>query len=329
MSEGSLISEQLIVAKNNHYGLTRDIALLRAAVDKAGGNARHAPHNGRRLLDRLMRKATAGDIIHIERVFPGWFSAGTRNLLIPNQERFPRRHLGRLQGIDRVLAKTRHAEEIFSALGVPTTYIGFTSEDRRDEAVEKDWNRFFHLAGGSTLKGTEDVLALWEAHPEWPELVLVQKAENAPSNVPANVTLLSGHIDDSELKRLQNNCGIHLCPSRAEGWGHHIVEALSVGAVVVTTDAPPMNEHVDVSCGVLVGAKRSEPRHLGRSFFVDREALAAAIEQLLAMPAAEKAKLGQGARRRYEEIDASFSKHLGEAVSAAQDRSRVRAVQHS
>jgi glycosyltransferase involved in cell wall biosynthesis len=176
--------------------------------------------------------------------------------------------------------------------------------------VAKDFNRFFHLAGGSTLKGTEDVIALWAQHPEWPELSLVQRQSIAAGAVPKNVNLISGYMDDTALQVLQNGCGVHLCPSRAEGWGHHLVEGLSVGAVVVTTDAPPMNEHVDAGCGVLVPFERSEPRHLGTNFYVDPRALEAAIERIIAMPDAEKRMLGEAARRRYEAIDSGFRKRV-------------------
>lgn len=296
----------LLVARSNNYGLTRDAEILAAAIAESGGASAFAETRQRSLIERLFRRGRAEHILHVERVFPRWFTAAGQNWLIPNQERFPRRHLGRLRRIDRVLAKTRHAEGIFAALGRPVSYLGFTSEDRRDGAVEKDWSRFFHLAGGSTLKGTEDVLALWEAHPEWPELVLVQKQANAPASVPVNVTLISGYIEDDRLRQLQNGCGIHLCPSRSEGWGHNILEALSVGSVAVVTDAAPMNEHVDAECGVLVPAARSEPRHLGTSFFVDRAALERAIERLIAMADGDKAGIGAAARKRYETIDRDF-----------------------
>jgi glycosyltransferase involved in cell wall biosynthesis len=246
----------------------------------------------------------------MERAFPQWRSAGDAHWLVPNQERFPKRQLRHLAWIDHVLAKSLHGAEIFDALGARARHVGFTSVDRLDPSVAKDWNSFLHLAGASTLKGTEDILDLWRHHPEWPELVLVQKAENAPRTVPANVRLLSGYLDDSELQKLQNACGLHLCPSRAEGWGHHIIEGLSVGAVVVTTDAPPMNEHVLASNGILVAFERQEPRHLGTSFFVDRKKLEAAIEAILAMPATEKARLGTAARERYMAIDMAFRRNL-------------------
>lgn len=301
------LPDWLLIARSNAYGLTRDAAILGAAIEAAGSESEFASTRARGTIERLLRRRRARGILHIERAFPRWYSAAAeRNWLVPNQERFPRRHIGRLDHIDRVLTKTRHAEQIFTSLGLPVVHLGFTSPDRRDIRIPRDWTRFFHLAGGSTLKGTEDILSLWAKHPDWPELVLVQKAANAPISVPGNVTLAPGYLDDAGLSALQNRCGVHLCPSRAEGWGHHIVEALSVGAVTLVTDAPPMNEHVDAGCGVLVRAVRSEPRHLGTSHFVDHRALEAAVEAIIAMPASRKGELGDAARRRFEAIDRDF-----------------------
>ena len=312
----------LLVARNNNYGLTRDAEILAAAISEVGCISEFAATRERSLVERLFRRKRAEHVVHIERVFPHWFSAARKNWLIPNQERFPRRHLSRLRSIDKVLVKTRHAERIFAEMNLPVSYLGFTSEDRFDATVEKNWNRFFHLAGGSTLKGTEEVLALWEHHPEWPELVLVQKEANAPARVPVNVTLISGFVEDDRLRHLQNECGIHLCPSRSEGWGHHILEAMSVASVAVVTDAAPMNEHVDAECSILVATSGSEPRHLGINFFVDRNALESAIEKILSLADEAKAKLGQAARARYQSIDRGFHERVLAIFSEAGNHPR-------
>ncbi len=302
----------LIVARANRYGLERDARLLRSALGPE--RTAYAATRTRGLVSWLLRRQHAPTILHLERVHPGWISAAARNLLLPNQERFPRRHINRLGDVDLVLAKTHHAAGIFSALGRPTAYFGFTSMDRQDPSVPKNWMRFLHLAGGSTLKGTEDIVALWRAHPEWPELVVIQKAEHASAAIAPNITLLPGYLSDSDLRWQQNACGIHLCPSRAEGWGHHLVEGLSVGAVVVTTDGPPMNEMVIPGCGILVPVASSTQRHLGTCYHVDTSALERSIETLLAMTDEEKATIGSVARRRYEEIATGFAERVRSVV---------------
>lgn len=304
----------LIVARDNAYGLSEDIKLFTAAFEEIGFTVSSASPK-RHVWDRLFSKKRYDIILHIERVAPAWCRAGRKNLLAPHQERYPRRQIGRLKQIDLVLAKTRHAEDIFTALGVPTTRTSFTSPDKFIPGIEKDWHGFIHLAGGSTLKGTTDILAVWEKHPEWPELVLVQKEKNAPKSVPRNVSLHSGYLAEETLGELRNSCGIHLCPSRSEGWGHYIMEAMACGAVVVSTDGPPMNELVSRQTGFLVDYARTEPRHLGTNYCVDQAALEKTIQTILATPADILADMGQRARADFVTRRPGFITRLDEALT--------------
>ncbi len=134
--------------------------------------------------------------------------------------------------------------------------------------------------------------------------------------VPGNVTLMRTYMDLSDLRRLQNSCGIHLCPSRSEGWGHYISEAMSCGAVVITTDAPPMNEIIDATIGVLVPYGRQETRHLGHCYFVNSGKLIDAITRVLAMGIDAKAELGRAARQRFDENDRQFRDRIGAFFNA-------------
>lgn len=306
----------LIVSRNNRYGLSADALILKAALERLGLAASIATPRSRPLWDRLRRKQTADLVLHLERIFRSWTSAGALNAAVPNQERYPRSHIGKLRRVDMVWAKTRHAEAIFSALGCATRHIGFTSPDRGERGVAKRWDRFLHVAGGSTLKGTAGIVALWERHPEWPELVIVQKADNAPKVNLANVRVVSRYLPDHELRRLQNECGVHLCTSSAEGWGHYILEGMSCASLVVTTDAPPMNEHIRPGTGILIPYSGTEPRHLGTNFFFDSGKLEAAIAQLVRMPDDAKAAIGRNAALRFAEIDRAFPASLETALEA-------------
>lgn len=296
----------IILGRRNGVGLDQDAALLTSALEARGVTV-SAPRL-RHPADALSPRFRADVAFHLERVAPWWWRRQARfHVLIPNQERYPDRLLGKLARIDLVLCKTRHAEEIFRRLHPRVEYLGFTSPDRLDPAVNPDYRKFFHLAGRSTLKNTELLLELWAKHPEWPVLTLVQHPDNAPRSVPPNVDLLNRRVDDAGLRALQNSHGIHLCPSLSEGWGHYIAEGMSCRAVVVTTDAPPMNELISPERGVLVPFRRSERRHLGTNFFADPAALEAAVNSLADMPDERKILLGNAAREWFLENHRCFT----------------------
>jgi glycosyltransferase involved in cell wall biosynthesis len=304
-----------IIARTNGVGLDRDVDLIHDALTADGFDVTVSHCRGISPLRRFFPGKPRFDAnIFLERVFPRWFGSAHTNLLIPNQERFPKRHLPHLKKIDHVLCKSRHAEEIFSGLGHSTDYIGFTSTDLLDESTSPDYQSFFHLAGRSTLKGTETILALWQKHPEWPELTVVQCKENAPEQVPANVTLITDYIPHEEIKQLLNRHGVHLCTSLSEGWGHYIVEAMSCKAVVVTTDAPPMNELISPARGVPIPYNRSEPRHLGTNFHIDPDKLEKNIQQLLLMSPEKKQTYGDNARTWFEQNDTQFKETLPKII---------------
>lgn len=304
-----------IISKNNGYGLTVDAEILANALKELGIPATVAQPGDRPWPDRFLRRRKFDFIFHLERVYPAWISASRVNILIPNQERFPKRHIGRLGNVDLVLAKTAHARDIFASLGCKTALVGFESRDLQDPTIEKDWRKFLHVAGGSTLKGTEDILELWSRHPEWPELMLVQKQANIAKSLPANVRAAPGFLSENQLHDLMNSCGIHLCPSRSEGWGHYIHEALGCGAVVITTDAPPMNEFVNSKTGVVVETNRSEARHLGTNYFVAPSSLEAAIQSQLAVNTDELEEMGRRARQSFLDNRKAFHERLGVAIA--------------
>ncbi|HEY0178506.1 MAG TPA: glycosyltransferase [Dokdonella sp.] len=322
-----------VVARDNGAGLSRDLEILERALVEAGfevvvsaigqGGLRRLAQRVRvqaGLLRRGWRGGAAARRFDVnlmdERVRPEYFGLARRNVLLPHPEWFRAEWTGALGSVDRVFVKTRHAVPLFEALGCAVDFVGFTSLDRLRREVPRE-PVFFHLAGRSGNKGTQPLLEAWSRHPEWPTLTVVQRAKlKLPEPRPANLQVVTEYLDDAALRELQNRHVFHVCPSETEGFGHHLVEAMSVGAVVLATDAPPMNEMVTPQRGVLAPYARTGTQRLATTYFVDAAGVEAAVERMLALTPDARASLGAEARAWYERNDREFRRRLADAVAA-------------
>ena len=321
-----------LIARDNGFGLSRNLHLLHDALAAAGfdvtisgirrGALRKVLHPARLRARTLARRLAGRDPQHwdanlmLERVRPEYLATARRNVLLPHPEWFDERDRRWLPRLDRAFVLTRHAVPIFASLGLKTEYTGFTSEDRSDPSVPRE-RAFFHLAGRSANKGTETLLATWRRHPGWPRLTVLQSPRAAREIVQAsNITHRVDYIADDELKRIQNAHRFHLCPSETEGFGHYLVEAMGVGAVVATLDAPPMNEMVTPERGALIPPSRTGTQSLATTYFYDEIALERAVERLLATSDAELERMGTAARTWFEDNDRAFRVRIAEAVRA-------------
>lgn len=272
--------------------------------------------------------------LFLESIDPDFIPHARINCLIPNPEWFRDENRPFISKMDWVLCKTRSAVGAFQPLTAHTRYVGFSSMDRREPHIRRDDELvFLHAAGGSRWKGTAPVVEVWRRHPEWPRLHVLRSdalygGEPVEQLMAApNIEFVTGRLDDATWKRYQNACLVHLCPSEAEGFGHLIVESMSCGAVVVTTDGAPMNELVTPERGLLVRAARSEPMALATRYFVDSLDLERQVACILAMSPDDRRRLGDSARRWYESQCASFAAELtgfiAEAKAVAVSRSGV------
>ncbi len=314
-----------IVSCDNGTGLSRDLGLMAEALALGGQRVQQLGFSRGKLTRQVQevgaRLAYAfGHRVHTqvfsERVYPGCLGLAERNLLVPNPEWFLPQWLPLLPRFEAVLCKTRHAEVAFRRLGCRTRYIGFTSRDRHDPAVPRRY-AFFHLAGRSTAKGTRVLLETWQRHPHWPQLTVVQNPRSAGDPVRAdNIAHRIAYLDDAELRTLQNAHLFHLCPSEVEGFGHSLMEAMSVGAVTLTTDAEPMNELVTEARGLLLPPARSHVQRLASYHYVDHAGIEAGVERALALSALQRASLSRAARRHFCRNDAAFAARFQAAVLA-------------
>ncbi len=313
----------LLVGWRNRAGLARDLAILADVLAPAGHAIDVQGSTPPRRLARLWRRLRAGGppydlALFVERAVPQWMTLARRNALLPNPEWHEAAPFH--AGLDAILCKTRSAEALFAAGHPRACYVGFTSLEPAVEAgpaADRPWGAL-HIAGRSPNKGTAGLIQAWGRHPEWPTLTLVAWREYLPlpTSLPGNVTVIDQYVDDLTLARLQRAHRIHLCPSEAEGYGHTIAEALACGAVVVTTDAPPMNELVGPERGLLVPWRESEPVRFGTRYLPDPDALEAAIGDVLAWDQARLDEVGRAGRRWFEDQDRAFRARLPRVIEA-------------
>ena len=307
-----------LVSTHYPYGLLQDVSILKESFERLDYDVRCFDNKDRSPWDVLRFKKTSQTIVHIAQIQRRWLNAGRKHILIPNQESFQQDRAWALRFFDKILVKSQHSRECFGNIHPNIVFTGFTSKDIFIEGVEKDWMSFFHVSTDFIRKGTQEIVRLWQRHPEWPQLVLKVTRREHLDAIGPNMTVVDGYLPYEQLVDMQNRYGLHLCPSRSEGWGHTLVEAMSSGALVVTTDAPPMNEIVTSETGRLVPYRNTIPRRLGTDFLVDVDALEAAIVELVGMPVEAKQALGQAARARYFLLDKAFRERLAEVFAGAE-----------
>jgi glycosyltransferase involved in cell wall biosynthesis len=326
-----------LIGKSNGVGLSRDFDLLEGALRAAGCevSAQRCERRERRrrravstwmaakarrlpFIARRTSSSVRWDLnVMLEHVWPQFLHQARHNVLVPNPEWCDRRDRSFFDAIDRLWTKSAMAEQLFRALGCATFHIGFDSEERLCAEVGRE-AKFLHLAGRSPLKGTQRLLSLWRRHPEWPTLTVIENDampdKSAAIRDSHNILYRRGYMSDETLRQLQNAHRFHVCPSEAEGWGHYIAEAMSVRAITITTDAPPMNELVRPERGVLVAGQGGAQHNLARLVCFDEAALEQAIARCLSLRTEELEALGSAARAWFLANKGGFAARIAAAI---------------
>ncbi|KAG9407905.1 hypothetical protein AC1031_021143 [Aphanomyces cochlioides] len=267
----------------------------------------------------------------------------------------PNIEMGQLQApeywsADAILCKTaicaRRATKWFKQNGNPRKarvfYTRHSSADiatlakwRSGEKVVKNFTNvvFAHASGGSPFKGTHQVFGCWMSRPDFPPLkVVIDKGryndahkEQWDKRVQESNGRVQVHVDGMDAQQygtLLADTSYFLCPSTMEGYGHYLNQARAAGALIVTTDLPPMNEFLNPESAVLVPVTRRTHPHmlLGGGFegehpliedeggligdFSDGD-LCNAVDRLLELSIAEREAMAARSRKQYD-IDTRF-----------------------
>ena len=92
---------------------------------------------------------------------------------------------------------------------------------------------------------------------------------------------------------------------------------MGLAAIVLSTDAPPMNELVTDDRGILVAYDRTSQQGLGTNYYASVASIEAGVERLLAMDEQKKQRLRDNARAWFHDNHAQFTAALPKAAAIA------------
>lgn len=269
-----------LISNDNGAGLSKDMLILESLLTK---------HEVQRV--HYTERPPRADVnIFLELLkFPEWLDSAAVNILIPNLEWFYPKWLKTAQRMDAVFCKTRDAETWFMSHGCNAVYTGFTSVDMGVASIRE--RVFIHVAGKSISKGTKELIAGFGMLGNEFELCLIGGNNPRMSNIHWH-----SYADDVLLREMIRSYAFHLCPSLAEGWGHYIHEAKSCGAVILTTDADPMNTFFERRDGFFCKTQISRPHHAGVFHQPKPESIAEEVRKMAALTDAQIAEIGKRVR---------------------------------
>lgn len=206
-------------------------------------------------------------IERIEEIDEKYFLNSKKNIMMVNIDLFITTNL-LTKYINLYICKTKYTEnclnDLISKKKINEAKLLFTKHTtlpdnlyRHD--IKKNYKYFLHSAGKSHFKNTYILIMTWLKY-KLPPLVITcylrcfnhMMRKLSEKNIKFDLGELKKHniiffnykLKNEKLIFYKNYCGIHICTSEKEGYGHYLNEGRIVKAVIITIDGKPMNEFV-------------------------------------------------------------------------------------
>lgn len=187
--------------------------------------------------------------IFLEVINPIHFGYAAKNIWIPNPEWTYKSWKPYLEMVDEIWVKTREAEKKFKSLtSKPVKYIGWTSLPKGYEE-KKNYHKAFVCVGKNIFRHPQlliDAYASAEDNGSFPELHIPYDSKVfsvvVPDSCKEKIKTYPSVLKQKEYDELLDECGLAICLSGAEGFGHAVNEAISNGCNLLLSDIMPFRE---------------------------------------------------------------------------------------
>ena len=246
----------LISNHRKNTGLSQDVNIVRGLLTAIFNETVQI-----QLVQYVQPQCQEADInIFFEVVNPSLLSYAGKNIWIPNHECTFDTWVPYMNMMNEIWAKTHEAERIFKQL-TPThvRYIGWTSLNKQFPA-KKNYHHAFVPLGKNQNR---EIDVLFQAYintrrtnrllySRLPTLHVVSwRKLEVPEELADDVVLHNKILSDKEYDDLLAECGLTICISKAEGFGHAVNEGMASGCNLILSSIPPFVEDIvgDVNVG--------------------------------------------------------------------------------
>ena len=240
----------LISNHRKNTGLSHDVNIMRGLL-----TAIFDKHVQIQLVHYVQPQCQEADInIFLEVVNPSLLSYAANNIWIPNHEWTFDTWIPYMNMMNEIWVKTHEAERIFKEL-TPThvRYIGWTSLNKQfpekknyNKAIVplgKNQNREIDVLFQAYINICRTEPLLYSRLPTL-HVVVSWKQVDVPEEIAEYVVVHNKILSDKDYDDLLAECGLCVCLSKAEGFGHAVNEAMASGCNLILSSIPPFVEDV-------------------------------------------------------------------------------------
>jgi hypothetical protein len=303
-------------------GLTQDAMILRGMLTHKYGESVQI-----RKIHHVFPQCPEAEMnIFIEIINPCLFSYALKNVWIPNPEWTYNAWLPYFNMVDEVWSKTKHGVDIMTPYCPNVKYIGWTSIDKVFQP-KKNYHKAIVLVGKNVYRNPKPVIQAYlkikTSNPNLYSLLpslSIPYDPNAisfhyPPGLDDKITILDKVLTESEYDSLLNECGLAICTSAAEGFGHAVNEAMSSGCNLIVSNIPPFMELTNYR-GIFLntGEKTKHPSCLGDIVDVSVHDLMVKLSDYVYLNLEYKKSVSLQNREIYENHHADFLKQMPEVL---------------
>ena len=297
-----------------HTGLHKDTQILRGVLSAVFGkeiSLACVPH-----VHPHCEEADAN--IFLEVMNPSLLPYARKNIWIPNIEWTYKTWKPYLDMVDEIWVKTKEMEDSFS--GITKTLIrniGWTSIDKVwDTDMKKNYFKGIVPVGKNIYRHPRPLFQAYmriqqensQLYSKLPTLNVVFSPDHIAVTVPPQiedkVVLKSEVLKEKDYDELIKECGLCVCLSLAEGYGHAVNEAMSVGCNLILSPIRPFKEGLALEgAGIRYGEVLNtveQPECFGTLVDTKIASIVSALEEYVDMTFKERRAGSEHVRAQYE-----------------------------